>query len=352
MAVHCRPWLKDPHMRPLLGGISSGRNAEEPGFRVRPSKLPMQIAETLHARRSLHQVPWVSILALSLLLFAFHEAWLGCLALFIALVSFISTRSLLVDIDRAVAQKKKLDQQLIQSQKLASVGELSSGIAHEINNPLAIIGQEIEWVKHLLKEDEAGRDLNSTELVDSFREIARQVDRCKEITHKLLDFARKSEPLVQNTDLNKLVEDMAKLVDREAVLKQIQIVRAYQADLPFVQTDGPLVRQVVLNLLTNAVFAIGENGTITVETRKSDENTVEILVKDTGCGIPQEDLGKIFDPFFTTKPQGQGTGLGLSICHGIVTRLGGEIQVESEMQKGSVFKICLPIRSKKGETRE
>lgn len=337
---------------PLQGDVFPGKGAEDLWVRCSNLTFAMQILETLHARRSFHQVPWVSLLALSVLLFAFHEAWSGCLALLIALGSFLSIRSLLVDVDRAVAQKKKLDQQLIQSQKLASVGELSSGIAHEINNPLAIIGQEIEWVKHLLKEDEASQGSNSTELSDSFREIARQVDRCKEITHKLLDFARKSEPLVQHTDLNRLVEDMARLVDREAVLKQIQIVRAYQADLPFVQTDGPLLRQVVLNLLTNAVFAIGENGTITVETRNSGRNAVEVLVKDTGCGIPQEDLGKIFDPFFTTKPQGQGTGLGLSICHGIVTRLGGEIQVESELQKGSVFKIRLPIESKKGEALE
>lgn len=336
----------------LQGDVSPARRLKVPGFSVQTQDLPMGVLDTLHARISFHQLPWVSLLALSLLLFAFHEAWLGGLALLIALGAFLSTRSLLVDVDRAVAQKKKLDQQLIQSQKLASIGELSSGIAHEINNPLAIIGQEIEWVKHLLKEDEAGRSSNSPELADSFREIARQVDRCKEITHKLLDFARKSEPLVQNTDLNKLVEDMARLVDREAVLKQIQIVRAYQTDLPFVQTDGPLLRQVVLNLLTNAVSAIGDKGTITVETRKSGTNAVEVVVKDTGCGIPREDLAKIFDPFFTTKPQGQGTGLGLSICHGIVTRLEGEIQVESELQKGSVFKLRLPIETKKGELRE
>jgi two-component system NtrC family sensor kinase len=337
---------------PVGNPALEGKAREILNSRIQPSHLPMRILETLHGRRAYHYVPAASLLLLSLLLFAFDGTLFACLALLIVAGSLLSTRSLLMEVEKTAAQKKKLDQQLIQSQKLASVGELSSGIAHEINNPLAIIGQEIEWVKHLLGDEGAGQPSNPGELADSCREIAQQVDRCKEITHKLLDFARKSEPLVQSTDMNRLVEDMARLVDREAILKQIKIIRKYQADLPVVQTDGPLLRQVVLNLLTNAAFAIGENGTITVETRDSGEDAVEVLVTDTGCGIQAEDLGKIFDPFFTTKPQGLGTGLGLSICHGIVTRLGGEIHVESEVRKGSVFKVRLPIEAKKGERLE
>ena len=254
----------------------------------------------------------------------------------------------LKQLEAAHKQKCFLDEQLIQSQKLAAVGELSSGIAHEINNPLAIIGQEAEWMGHLIKDLAAGKAGKEDELQDSLAEILRQVDRCKDITHKLLDFARKKEPLVQGADINKLLEDMIKLVEKEAVHKGITITRNYSEDLPLVYTDTPLMRQVALNLLNNAVYAIGNNGNITVVTRVEGDEFIVVEVQDTGCGIAKEDLARIFDPFFTTKPQGKGTGLGLSICHGIVTRLGGLIRVESKPGEGSTFFVSLPLKMPKG----
>ena len=271
----------------------------------------------------------------------------GLIALFVATVSFFSAHRLMGQARRADDQKIHLDKQLLQSQKLASIGELSSGIAHEINNPLAVIGQEVEWMRHIMKGEGISRGEGLEELGDSLREIGQQVERCKEITHKLLDFARKKEPLIQGVDINRLVEDMAKLVEREAVLKDIRIVRDYQSDLPMVQTDAPLVRQVVLNLLNNARQAVGKDGVVTVATRLTDDHDVKLIVRDTGCGIPKENVGKIFDPFFTTKAPGEGTGLGLSICHGIIRRLGGSISVESEVGKGAVFTIVLPVMKSK-----
>ena len=243
---------------------------------------------------------------------------------------------------KAQQQKSFLDEQLIQSQKLAAIGELSAGIAHEINNPLAIIFQEVEWAGYQFK-DEAPDAKALAELKASLEEIARQVDRCREITHKLLDFARKRDPLVQHIDINKLVEDMTRLVEREVAPKGIEIVRRYNKDLPHVLTDAPLLRQVVLNLLNNAAYAVGENGTIRVQTRIPDNSEIEIVVRDSGCGIPKDAVNKIFDPFFTTKPPGKGTGLGLSICHSIVIRLGGRISVKSEPGKGATFTVRLPV---------
>jgi two-component system NtrC family sensor kinase len=265
----------------------------------------------------------------------------GVLALF-------SVRSLKSEIVRTAEQKCFLDQQLIQSQKLASIGELSSGIAHEINNPLAIMGQEVEWIRHLLREAEGGLGPSEGELKDSLQEIGRQVDRCREITHKLLDFARKKEPLIQSVDINRLVEDMARLVEREASLNNIRLERRYSEGLPPVLTDAPLVRQVVLNILNNATHAIQKDGTIAIQTGVEGDGGVEIRVSDTGCGIPKEYQDKVFDPFFTTKPPGKGTGLGLSICHGIMERLGGHITLESEEGRGTTFTVHLPAVKSKG----
>ncbi|MFZ2446179.1 MAG: ATP-binding protein [Syntrophobacteraceae bacterium] len=272
------------------------------------------------------------------------------LAVPVAAACFFGVRSLIGQIVRAREQKCFVDEQLIQSQKLAAIGELSAGIAHEINNPLAIIAQEIEWARYQFdgrNPDEPGLE----EVRDSLREIACQVERCREITHKLLDFARKHDPLIQGVDLNRLVEDMAKLVEKEASQKGIEIVRQYRGDLSPIQTDPPLLRQVVLNLLNNAVYAIGQNGAIAIRTRIPESGHVELEIGDNGCGIRKEDLHKIFDPFYTTKPPGKGTGLGLSICHSIIVRLGGRIAVESEPGKGTTFAVRLPIihRAQEGE---
>jgi two-component system NtrC family sensor kinase len=286
---------------------------------------------------------------LAVALALFSELPFGVAALVVALASFLSTRHLTRLVAKANEQKCNLDEQLIQSQKLAAIGELSSGIAHEINNPLAIMGQETEWIKHLLKDDNLQAPGANEELRDSLREIVDQVDRCKEITHKLLDFARKKEPLIQGADVNRLIEDMARLVEREAAQNSIKLVREYQKNLPRVQTDPPLLRQVVLNILNNATYAIGKDGAITIVTRQSGGDGVELTFNDTGCGIPKEQLDRIFDPFFTTKPPGKGTGLGLSISHSIIVKLGGRITVVSEVGKGTTFTIHLPVELTKGD---
>lgn len=280
------------------------------------------------------------VLLLAVPLWAFAGFW-AAVVLPVALACHFVIRSLARQIATAHEQECFLDQQLVQSQKLAAVGELSAGIAHEINNPLAIIAQEIEWARFQF-EGKPPEGPQLEEARESLNEIAVQVDRCREITHKLLDFARKRDPLIQGTDLNKLIEDMAKLVEKESLQKGIPIVREYRQDLPTIFTDPPLLRQVILNLLNNAVYAIQGRGTITIKTRIPENGLVEMIISDTGVGIRKEDLGKVFNPFFTTKPPGKGTGLGLSICHSIIVRLGGRISVESEPGKGAQFTVRLP----------
>ncbi len=237
-----------------------------------------------------------------------------------------------------------LEESQLQSQKLASLGELSAGIAHEINNPLAIIRQEAEMMDYLLKHGKAAaQDLQ--ELQESVQMIIRQVDRCTGIIRNLLNFARRQEPVVQAVEVNRIVEDMTMLVEKEARNKQIGFERHYDRDLPAIFSDAPQLRQVILNLLTNACQAIGHNGTITITTRPGPGGTVEVEIKDSGCGIPAKDLKKIFDPFFSTKAEGQGSGLGLSISHGLIRQLGGEIRVSSTVGRGSSFTVILPRRT-------
>lgn len=277
-----------------------------------------------------------------------ERSWWAISLFPVAFISFWIQRHLVGKIKRENDKRSILDERWLQAQRLASIGELSAGIAHEINNPLAIIAQEAEWMKHLLKTEGLKDEKVLDELNDSLREIYNQVDRCREITQNLLNFARKIEPVIQEVNVNKLIEDMTKLVEKEASLVNIRIERDYQEDLPVIYSDPPSLRQVILNLLNNAQYAIKKDGTIAIKTLRSGDNWIDIIIKDTGCGIPKEHLGKIFDPFFTTKPQGKGTGLGLSICHGLIDKLGGSISVTSEVGKGTQFTVRLPIRKEKG----
>jgi two-component system NtrC family sensor kinase len=269
-------------------------------------------------------------------------------AIFLAVVTFMTTRKLLQKLAAAKEQTFFLDEKLVQSQKLASIGELSAGIGHEINNPLAIISQETEWMQHLLKRIGESPSKEVAELQDSLKEVLSQVDRCREITQNLLDFARRKEPVFQEVNVNKLIDDLSRLVEKEVIQHKIAIRRDFQQDLPLVYTDAPSLRQVVLNLLNNATYAVQKDGKIRIATKSSENGSVDIVVEDTGCGIPKDHLTKIFDPFFTTKPEGKGTGLGLSICHGIVDKLGGRISVSSEVGKGSTFVVTLPVNQQKG----
>lgn len=257
-------------------------------------------------------------------------------------------------------QQSRINEQLVQSHKLSSLGEIVTGIAHEINNPLAIIYQEVQWIQHCLSSNHPD---SISEIKDSVQEVSRQVQRCRDITHKLLEFARKRKPVTQLANLNEIIEEMVRLVEftttgsskyeqeTEAILaksgKAITIEKSYDDNLPPVEIDVPLIKQVILNLLINAIQAVEEKGgIITIATRYEGKNHVEFSVSDTGCGIPPEHIDKIFLPFFTTKTPGQGTGLGLSLSYTIVHSMGGTIEVESSPGKGSRFTVKLPVKKK------
>jgi two-component system NtrC family sensor kinase len=234
--------------------------------------------------------------------------------------------------------------QLTHAAKLASVGELAAGIAHEINNPLAAISEEAGLMRDLMNP-EYGETATNEELIAHLDSIGESVFRCRDITRKLLGFVRSDTMDLRPHDLHEILDSLVDgFMVRELAASNISVNRNYAGNVPQVLTDGGQLQQVFLNVLNNAIDAIGSNpGSITIETKLVD-NEVRISISDTGTGMTAEQLEKIFLPFYTTKEVGKGTGLGLSVSYGIVKELGGRFEVESTVGVGSTFSIILPVR--------
>ncbi|MBL7177112.1 MAG: two-component sensor histidine kinase [Desulfobacteraceae bacterium] len=252
-------------------------------------------------------------------------------------------------IEQADKEKQKLNEQMFQTGKLASIGELAAGIAHEINNPVAIMVEEAGWIDDLLEEEEFHEGKNLNEFRRALQQIQIQGKRCKEITHKLLSFARKTDHKVQEVHIDKLIEDIIAISEKRAKYQWISIHTDIQKDLPSIEASENELQQVLLNLINNALDAMEKKGgTLSISAQLKKDNIV-IDISDEGPGIPEDIISRIFDPFFTTKPFGKGTGLGLSISYGIVKKLGGEISVESVTDVGSKFRIMIPLSKDKGK---
>ena len=234
------------------------------------------------------------------------------------------------DLSRAKVQMQRAD-------RLAALGTLTAGLAHEIRNPLVAI----KTFTQLLPER-----FDDSEFREHFLNVtAGEVDRIASLVTELLDFARPSQPKLNREDLNKVVEKMLLLVDTESHKKNVRVVRDFAGILPPVVLDREQIKQVLLNVLLNAVDATPEDGTITVSTRPVTKNGsldyVQIVIRDTGKGIPEEDLDKVFTPFYTTKHEG--SGLGLAISHQIIQEHHGNIEIESQENQGTTFRINLPV---------
>ena len=261
----------------------------------------------------------------------------------IALITgYLVSRRLAQRLAEAHHDRTVMTHQVIETGRLASIGELAAGIAHEINNPVAIMVQEAGWIEDLLAEGEPISGANLEEIERAVGQIRTQGDRCKEITYKLLSFARKTDPTVREVVLNDLVDEVTGLTSQKTRYANVRIETDLSSDIPPIQAAPSELQQILLNLVNNAIDAIERpGGTVTVATRMVGDDVV-LEVRDTGKGIPEANLARIFDPFFTTKPVGQGTGLGLSICYGIVEKMGGRITVESEIETGTTFTVVFP----------
>jgi len=225
--------------------------------------------------------------------------------------------------------------------KMASIGRLAAGVAHEINNPLAIINENAGLLKDLVSmssEPPEGRRLVA--IADA---VLKSVDRCSTITHRLLGFAKRMDPVVERIALGSLIEEVLSFQGKEAEYRNIAVNLSVPKDLPTIESDRGQLQQVFLNILSNALAAVDDGGRIDISLALADDNTVAVTISDNGAGIPKEHLAHIFEPFFSTKGE-YGTGLGLSITFGIVEKLGGRIDVRSKVGEGTSFTVRLPVR--------
>ena len=266
-------------------------------------------------------------------------------------MAFILSRRMVSRIARADREKQMMNEQVVETGKLASVGELAAGIAHEINNPVAIMVEEAGWIEDILEDEEFQESENLDEFIRALEQIRTQGRRCKEITHKLLHFARKTDSRIQEVQINDLIEELVALSAQKAKYSNVTINTVLQKDLPPLQVSETEVQQVFLNLINNALDAMDKKGGIIDVTTLMEGDHIAVQVADNGPGIPEANLARIFDPFFTTKPVGKGTGLGLSICYGIIKKMGGEIDVHSVMGVGTTFRVLIPL-PKQDESQE
>jgi len=251
-----------------------------------------------------------------------------------------------VGICQDITQWKKLQEDLVQVDRLAEIGRLAAGVAHEINNPVAVIKEASGWAGQVIADAKGLSREDRHELEGVVAEIGNQTKRCRNITHRLLNFVRDSAPAKAEVDVHELIRETISFLKPELKHTTIEVDLNLEDGSLNLNSDRRLLEQVFVNFITNAIHAVLETGQaggrIEIFTVKTNSH-VEISVKDNGVGIPEEEQKKVFTLFYTTKPVGQGTGLGLPICRNIVHNLGGEITFDSKVGVGSTFKVRIPI---------
>ncbi len=238
------------------------------------------------------------------------------------------------ELQEALDKLKETQDQLTQSEKMAAVGQLAGGVAHEINNPMGVILGFAQSLMRRIKEDDP--------LYLPLKSIEREAVRCRKLVADLLTFSRAEKTKAEKIDINQTIDEILSLTEAGAKIKNIEIIKKYKKNLPFIKANKNQIQQLIINLCNNAIDAMTAGGKITVMT-ESAENWIVFSVSDTGKGMSEEIKKHIFEPFFTTKEVGKGTGLGLSLCYEIVKKHNGTIEVSSELNKGTIFTIKLPL---------
>ncbi len=263
-------------------------------------------------------------------------------SIFLILLSVICTATYLVNLIHAADHKRiKALHQVEYTNKMASIGMLASGVAHEINNPLAIINQKIGLIKDLftLRREYA----ENPRLIGLVDDVISAVERCGSITKRLLNFSHHMKSEVQRVNISDIVHEVIGFVEKDAERRYIRIIIDVDEGIPEFEVDRGNLQQILLNLFNNAFAAMAEGGRLEIRVKQKSTDTIRITVTDNGCGIPAEDIKRVFDPFFSTRHDHKGTGLGLSITYGLVKEIGGEILVKSVLEKGTRFTIEFPM---------
>jgi signal transduction histidine kinase len=257
------------------------------------------------------------------------------------------------ELQTSLNKLKTAQNQILRSEKLAGIGRLAAGVCHEILNPLNIISGHTQALQMERKDDQ--------DLLEDLGSVTEEIHRIEKIISGLLKFSRKGDVELKYTDINQELESVLAIIEGEMSSGGVEVVREFNSDLPKLLLDNDRMRQVYLNIINNAKYAMSGGGTLTVRTQVMKGNASSIPEKngflrisfmDTGPGIDKENLGKIFDPFFTTKPEDKGTGLGLSVCYSIVEKHGGFLEAESDGQNGTTFLIDLPLnQNRDSETK-
>ena len=252
------------------------------------------------------------------------------------------SRLIVARLERTDREQNALDQQMAHIEKMANIGRLAAGIAHEINNPLQLIQMQAGWIEELLAEEKPEHIDNLAEYQNSVAKIKQHVNRAGTITHRLLGFSRKISA-EYDVQVNEVLKETLSFLENEAHGNNIALNLQLDENLPTIRTEGSQVQQVLLNLIENALDAVGADGQIDIITKRTKDE-LHIQIADNGPGIKPEVMKKLWEPFFTTKEPGKGTGLGLSICSDIAHKLGGAITAENRPQGGAVFTLKLPLR--------
>ena len=314
----------DPRGREILVACAPFSSAEYSLVLVKPKS---DVLHTWHTLRSRMILIFISSVAL------------------IILVVFKLTDTLVKRVKEADEKRELTYREFQHTHKLSSIGRLAAGVAHEINNPMAIINEKAGLMRDLVAYDDNFQ--NKEKFLGLTDSIVKSVERCRAITHRLLGFARRMEVQLVELDLNELIQETLGFLEKEALYRNVELVLHLTDNLSRISSDRGQMQQVFLNIINNALSAVENEGEIVITSWEEDSDTVGVSIQDNGSGMSEEVLKSIFDPFFSTK-QENGTGLGLAITYGIVKKMGGDIKVKSKQGEGSTFTVYLPKKTKIG----